>query len=130
VEIGSLAGAGLCFLELGKLDRARAAASEVQERIDRRPEWFQGRELAEALIVRVGVLDGHADLALSRFEAALNAAEAVDVYFAVWLTLNCATALEKIDAELVRLSINRYASTVEKLGYDELTRRYAVLAAR
>jgi GGDEF domain-containing protein/tetratricopeptide (TPR) repeat protein len=130
VEIGSLAGAGLCFLELGKLDRARTAASEVQQRLDRRPEWFQGRELVEALLVRVTALDGNADLALSRFETALSAAESVDVYLAVWLTLNCASTLKQIDDGRVRLSINRYASTVEKLGYDELTRRYAVLAGK
>src|SRR5450759_3032150 len=130
VEIGSLAGAGLCYLELGKLDRARAAATEVQQRLDRRPEWFQGREIAEALIVCVGALDGNADLALSRFENALSAAEGVDVYLAVWLTLTCATTLKQIDAGRVRLSISRYASTVEKLGYNELTRRYAVLAGK
>jgi diguanylate cyclase (GGDEF)-like protein len=130
VEIGSLAGAGLCFLELGKLDRARAAAAEVHERLDRRPEWFQGREIAEALIVRVAALDGNSDLALSRFESALNSAESMDVYPAVWLTLTCAPALKQLDDARVRLSITRYASTVEKLGYDELTRRYAVLAGK
>jgi len=98
--------------------------------LNRRPEWFQNREIAEALVVRVTALDGDAELALSRFETALNSAESVDVYLAVWLTLNCAPALRNIDDARVGLSITRYASTVEKLGYDELTRRYAVLAGK
>src|SRR5207302_10931843 len=96
VEVGSLAGAGLCFLELGKLDRARAAASESLERLARRPDWFQGRELAEALIIRVAALDGDSELAMSRFESALNNAQSSDVYPAVWLTRTCAPALKAI----------------------------------
>jgi len=127
VEIGSLAGAGLCYLELGKLDRAKKAALEVRGRLDRRMEWFQGREIAEALIVRVTALDGDAESAISRFEGALASAESVDLYTAVWLTLNCAPSLRQLDSSRVGLSIRRYESTVEKLGYDELARRYAAL---
>jgi hypothetical protein len=115
---------------MNQLDRARSLATEVRHRLDRRPDWYQTRELAEALIVRVTAIDGSVDEALSRFESALKAAEAVDVYTAVWLTLACADALKTGDAARVKLSIDRYASTVQTLGYDELTRRYTVLAAR
>ena len=128
MEIGALSGAGLCFLGMNQLDRARSVAAEVQLLLDRRPDWYQSRELAEALVIRVAAIDGEVDVALSRFEAALKTAEAVDVYTAVWLTLACADALNRVDAARVRLSIDRYASTVQKLGYDELTRRYTVLA--
>jgi hypothetical protein len=76
----------------------------------------------------VSALDGDGEQALSRFESALRNAESVDVYPAVWLALTCAPTLMKIDDARVRMSIDRYATTVEKLGYDELTRRYAVLA--
>lgn len=128
IEVGSLAGAGLCYLALGDTDRARVNASEVRQRLERRPEWFQGRELGEALIVRMAALDGDPEYALSRFEAALKMAEAVDVYPAVWLTLDCAAALNQIDRNRVKLSIDRYAVTVPTLGYEELTRRYSTLA--
>ena len=100
------------------------------ENVDRRPEWFQNREIAEALIIRIAALDGESEQALSRFENALKSAESVDVYLGVWLTLACADALNQVDAVRVKRSIERYASTVQTLGYDELTRRYTVLAAR
>jgi len=128
IEIGSVAGAGMCYLGLNQLDRARSLAAEVKPRLEQRPDWYQGRELAEALIIRVAALNGHFDEALSRFETALNTAEAVDVYTAVWLTLACAEALSHADPARVRLAVDRYALSVKKLGYDALTRRYGVLA--
>ena len=130
MELAGLSGAGLCFLEMNQVDRARSVSADVRQRLDRRPDWYQTRELAEALVIRVAALDGEVEEALSRFETALNTAEAVDVYTAVWLTLACAEALNQVDAPRVRVSIDRYASTVQRLGYDELTRRYTVMASR
>jgi diguanylate cyclase (GGDEF)-like protein len=128
MELAGLSGAGLCYLGMSMEDRARSLAAEVRSRLDRRTEWYQARELAEALIIRILVLDGAVDEALARFESALVAAEAMDMYAAVWLTLACAKALERVDTDRVKLSIDRYATTVQTLGYDELTKRYAVLA--
>lgn len=128
IEIGSLAGAGMCYLGLNQLDRARSLAAEVKPQLEQRPDWYQGRELAEALIIRVAALNGEFDEALSRFETAVNAAEAADVYTAVWLTLACAEALNHADPARVKVAVDRYASSVKKLGYDELTKRYGVLA--
>ena len=130
MEIGALAGAGMCYLGLSQLDRARSVASEVSQRLEKRPGWYQGRELAEALIVRVMVLDDELDEALTRFESAVNTAESVDVYTAIWLTLACAEALSRFHPKRVRAAVDRYASAVTKLGYDELTKRYGVLAGR
>jgi tetratricopeptide (TPR) repeat protein len=129
MEIGALAGAGMCYLGINQLDRARLLASDVKQRIERRPDWYQGRELAEALIIRVAVLDGEFSEAQTRFEAALNAAETIDVYTAVWLTLACAGALIPGDPVRVKLAIDRYSSAVKTLGYDELTKRYDALAS-
>ncbi len=128
VAISALAGAGLCQLELGRDAQARATSNEVGRLFEGRADWFQGREIAEALLIRVAALDGKDEVALSRFEQALNLSESVDVYAAVWLTLACAPALTAIDPSRVQGSIDRYSGTVKDLGYDELTKRYAAFA--
>lgn len=128
LEIGSWAGAGLCHLEMGDADRAREAAAHVRGRLDRRPEWFQNRETAEALLIRVDAADAKGDVAIDRFEWALHAAEAVDLYPAIWLTLSCGPTLRKLDPERVGIIIERYASLVGRLGFPELTIRFERLA--
>jgi tetratricopeptide (TPR) repeat protein len=128
IEIGAVAGEGLCLLELGRLEPARAALAEVRQRMESRPDWFQGREMAEALAIRVDALDGRAEEALSRFELAISLAEEVDLYNAAWLTTACAEALAKFDRERVTASIGRYSARVKELGYPEMTKRYDALA--
>jgi tetratricopeptide (TPR) repeat protein len=130
LEVGSLAGSGLCFLELGDEARAREAEAEVRHRLERRPEWFQNREIAEALIVRVEVLDGKTDSAFSRFEWALDLAESGDQYAAVWLTLTCGAALLQMDSGRARKAIERYGAKVQELGSLEIARRYDALTSQ
>jgi diguanylate cyclase (GGDEF)-like protein len=127
MEIGSLAGIGLCYLGLGRLDEAREIAAEIKSRLDRRPEWFQGREVAEALTIRTELLGGHPDSAFDRFERTLLAADLGDAYPAVWLTLNCAADLSRVDSMRARIAVERYAPAAEKLGYPEVTRRFNAL---
>jgi hypothetical protein len=110
------------------MDRARSFAEELSRRLQGRADWYQTRELAEALIIRILVIDGAIDEAMTRFETALKSAESMDIYPAVWLTLACADALKSGDTARVKKSIDRYASTVQTLGYDALTKRYNVLA--
>jgi tetratricopeptide (TPR) repeat protein len=127
IEIGATAGAGLCFLELGRLDEARAAVSAVSARMENRPNWFQSREIAEALIIRVDAAEGRSLDALTRFERAVALAESADLYNAAWLTAICADSLMAIDPARVKMSIIRYTERVRDLGYPEMTRRYDVL---
>jgi tetratricopeptide (TPR) repeat protein len=127
VEIGATAGVGLCQLELGRMTGARAALTQVESRLGDRPDWFQGRELAEALAIRVAAVEGRAPDALSRFDRALSLAEATDMYNAAWLTVACADALMSLSPEQVKASIERYRDRVRKLGYPEMTRRYEAL---
>jgi diguanylate cyclase (GGDEF)-like protein len=127
LEIGARAGAGLCFLEMGNHERAADVADEVRLRLDRRPEWFQNREIAEALLIRVAAVKRRPD-AIQRLEVALAMSEVVDLYPAVWLTLACAPALAEIDPERIRLLVERYLSVVPGMGFPELTARYSALA--
>jgi tetratricopeptide (TPR) repeat protein len=127
IEIGAVAGAGYCFLELGRLGAAREAAGEVAARLENRSDWFQGREVAEALAIRIDAIEGRSTDALSRFEHAVTLAETADLYNAAWLTAICAESLLHLDPSRVRQSIRRYTERVRGLGYPEMTRRYEAL---
>ncbi|HXT16908.1 MAG TPA: AAA family ATPase [Gemmatimonadaceae bacterium] len=129
IQLGAIAGSGICALELGRLDTAQMAAREVESLIEDRPNWFQGREIAEALIIRTAAAAGRDRDALSRFDRAVALAEATDVYNAAWLTAICADSLRRIDPARVNLSVDRYSVKVRSLGYPEMTRRYDVLTA-
>jgi hypothetical protein len=125
--LGAIAGGGLCALELGRLEAARIAASEVEEMIEDRPNWFQGREIAEALIIRVAAASGDVPDALSRFDRAVGLADASDIYNAAWLTAICAEALRPFARDRVNMSVIRYYEKVRGLGYPEMTKRYEAL---
>ena len=128
IELGANAGAGLCLLELGRLDDARRALNEVELRMVGRDSWFQGREISEALIIRIAALDGRRADALSRFDRAMQLAESADLYNAAWLMVNCAESLMRIDPTRVEMSIKRFSEQVRNLGYPEMTRRYEALS--
>jgi tetratricopeptide (TPR) repeat protein len=128
IEIGATAGAGLCFLELGKISQAQDALRQVMERMKGRDTWFQSREIAEALAIRIDALENRSEEALGRFDHAIALAESADLYNAAWLTAICAESLMRIDPERVKLSIRRYREKVRGLGYPEMTRRYEALA--
>jgi tetratricopeptide (TPR) repeat protein len=130
IEIGASAGAGLCLLELGRLNAARGALADVQARMETRPDWFQGREMAEALAIRIDAADGRFEKALGELEHAVALAEGADLYNAAWLTVTCAEALFEFDRDRVRACINRYRDRVRQLGYPEMTRRYEALVSR
>ncbi len=130
IEIGAMAGAGLCYLELERMDGVRRAVAEVSERMKSRPDWFQGREIVEALSIRLSALDGRRDEAIDMFKRSVVLAESSDLYIAAWLTAACAESLVEFDRETVRAAIDRYSDRVKKLGYDEMIRRYDVLAKR
>jgi tetratricopeptide (TPR) repeat protein len=130
VELGAIAGAGLCSLELGRVDAARSAARELDARVGSVDHWFQGREIAEALFVRMLVADGRPIEAFARFSTAVSLAESSDVYNAAWLTAACADALFEFDESAIKSSITRYTERVKELGYAEMTKRYEVLSRR
>ncbi|HSQ32714.1 MAG TPA: AAA family ATPase [Gemmatimonadaceae bacterium] len=130
IEIGAIAGAGLCALELGKLDAARVAVSELTSRMGDRTDWFQGRELVEALFVRMDAAEGRNVQALTRFATAVSLAEAADVYSAAWLVAVCSDSLAGADQPTIERFVGEYDARVKKLGYAEMTRRFDMLAHR
>ena len=129
VEAGALGGRGLCLTELGRAPEAADALRAVEARVVERNDWFQGRELIEILGVRVALGEGRVDEAVSRFERAVAVAEGADLYTAAWLTAECATLLRAHAPAVVARTVAFYAERVGALGYHDLTRRYAMLAA-
>ncbi len=130
VEIGAIAGEGLCFIEMGKLESARASLDIVMRRQAERPDWFQGRELCEALAIRLAAHDQQLENALTRFNTAIAMAESVDLWAAAWLTAECADTLFACDAPHIRLTIAHFAAQVGTLGYPAMTTRYANLQSK
>jgi len=130
IEIGATAGSGLCFLALERMEGARRAHAEVSQRIASRPDWFQGRELVEALAIRLDAVSGEAGNAIDRFETAVSLAEAADFYNAAWLTAACADTLMPFAPDRIRQYVTGYAERVKGLGYPEMTRRYESLTLR
>src|SRR6185503_5795797 len=129
VEISAIAGVGLCRAEEGKFGLAREAHAEIEERLQRRPDWFTGREVAEALIARLLLADGRVEDALQHLDTWLPKAEAADIYSAIWLTAVCAPSLIGRAPDRIRPWIERYRSHVDNLGYADISKQLNSLLA-
>ncbi len=87
--------------------------------------WFQGRELVEALEVRLALPDTAA--AFGRFRTAVALAERYDVYAAAWLVAECAAPLAAAGVTEVHETVARYAAEVDGHGFTSLAARYAAV---
>lgn len=123
VEIGSRAGYGLSLLATGKDLPARVASLETAERLRARPDWFQGRELAEALRMRVLALDGRTADARRRLDDALALAESADPYGAAWLVANCAPLLAGDNSAGLDALVTKHLALARAGGYVTLATR-------
>ncbi|MCC7054357.1 MAG: diguanylate cyclase [Gemmatimonadaceae bacterium] len=131
VELGARAGQGLAFLDLGRVSDARGCLQSCAVRVrDRATWWFQGRELLEALAIRVHLQCGDASAARQRFESGLALAEASDTYGAAWLVADVAGPLAAVGVCAAHDQVPRFAALAEGLAYAPLTARYAALLAR
>ena len=113
-----------------KAESAREKFETASERMRARNDWFQGRELVEALGVHVWVHDGLSDRSLARFEEALTMADAADLYVAAWLTAACAEPLYSVARDRVRAVVASYVDRVKGLGYNEINRKLEDILAR
>ena len=129
VEIGAIAAVGLCCVEGKNMSKARKAYEEIQERLSRRSDWFQGREFAEALAVALLVGDDRPAEAIARFEMAVASAEASDLYTAAWLTANCGRTLLPLAPERMRTWIERFRSPIDEFGYTGIAKLFNELVA-
>ncbi|HEY2066029.1 MAG TPA: AAA family ATPase [Gemmatimonadaceae bacterium] len=127
VQEGARAGFALTLLSSGQEAEARAAAERVRAFMDSRPDWFQQRELGEALMLRLLLIDGRVEEARSVFSRALQMADPTDIYAAAWLTAECGRDLLPYAAEVVEDAAHRYGSRPEVLGNPKIRDRFTVL---
>jgi tetratricopeptide (TPR) repeat protein len=130
VEIGAMAGEGICLLDMGKLDAAKVPFAALEHKMGAREGWFQGRELVETLRIRIAAAEGRKQEALHMFDSARSMAEAADLYSAAWLTAACADSLYDFDPDGIRNTMRRYSQEVGALGIIDLTRKYEALEGR
>src|SRR6185295_314215 len=98
----------------------------ITARMDgRRDWWFQGREIVEALRVRIAAARRDYVEAVSLLSENVEALQARDLYAAGWLLGECASALppDKVPFQL----INELAPRIEAHGYAGLSLRFATL---
>jgi tetratricopeptide (TPR) repeat protein len=127
VELGAIAGEGLCLLTLGKMDAVRIHAAEIEQRLAGIGKWFAGREIVDAFRVRSAVTEGRVADAMEIFEVARKEAEALDVYTVAWLTATVADLLLPHFPERMTASLEKYAGQVAALGFTDLLRKYQSL---
>ena len=127
VEHGARAGFGLCGLKTGNPDAAHAALGEVEPFLRNRADWFQGRELAEALVVKLTLLAGRSHEAVERARRALALADTTDIYGAALLTSELADDLRPHAPAMVQEAVDRYSDRPEVLVNPKIKELLAVL---
>ncbi|MFL5579140.1 MAG: tetratricopeptide repeat protein [Gemmatimonadaceae bacterium] len=130
VEAGATAGAGLAALALGDRPDAERFARDVAELVGNRSDpWFQGREVVEALGVRLAVVAGDIARAAGLFDSSLAFVQRHDPrYAAAWFVSECVPALAEAGVTEVWPVVERFRPTVVSLGLAMLTERYAAMA--
>jgi len=108
----------------GRARKSLEAASRLMEGL---VDWFQGRELAEALLLRLLLLDRAHDRAVEAFTRALTLAHPTDIYGAAWLTAEFGDELRPFAGDIVQVAIERYATRPEVLGNPKIRDRLTVL---
>ena len=124
-ELVAQAGAGMALLDQGHLIDADSRFRRVEELFSAGtlPAWFAGRELGDALAVRIAAGAGHAGLAAERFEFALAHAEPNDAFAAAQLVADCAPALATVGVRTVDAIAERLHYAAVASGFDRLAAR-------
>ena len=127
IQAGAYGGLGLCRFELGDFAAAREALSKGDALSVRLGEWFQGRELIEALKMHLMLSDGDVAGAVELFTESLELSHARDISGAAWLVAEFGIALRPHARELMNAAVARYENDPEVLGNPNIKKRYDVL---
>jgi tetratricopeptide (TPR) repeat protein len=126
IQLGALAGIALSHLALGETEKARRLHDQLQPQLASLPEWFQGRELVEALAIRLAIL-AERDEAAQIFTRAVALADTRDVYGAALLTAEFAPLLRKFSPEVVDQAVRRYSTRPEVIQNPRIRHQFGVL---
>ena len=126
VHIGALAGVGLAELDLHASQGAELQLEKARALIGERAEWwFQGRELWEALAIRLAAASVGPREPLPMLLDALARAEVHDQYAAVWLGAQCAEFL-RLPNPQATATRDRLRAQARALGYAPLVTMLSV----
>jgi len=119
------AGAGLTLLDGGDGDAANDRLRRAEELLAATagPAWLPGRELVDALAVRLATSAGHSGLAAERFAEALSLAEPNDSFAAALLTAECAPGLSGAGVRMLSATMDRMRWAALASGFDHLAAR-------
>jgi len=127
VELGARAGQALAALAVGSRSVAEDAMRWIRTNVEPRPEWwFQGRDLVDALRIRLAAERGDDAHALRLLHEAVAIAGRHDPYVAAYLVAECAPSLRRSTDALLVL-IDQISPEVEALGFAGVFERLSVL---
>jgi diguanylate cyclase (GGDEF)-like protein len=127
IELGAKAGQALAALAVGARSVAEDAMRWIRTNVEPRPDWwFQGRDMVDALRVRLAADRGDDAHALRLLHEAVDIAGQHDMYVAAYLVAECAPSLLRCGDGLLEL-IERITPDVEALGFAGVAERLASL---
>jgi diguanylate cyclase (GGDEF)-like protein/putative nucleotidyltransferase with HDIG domain len=126
-ELGARAGQALAALAVGARSVAEDAMRWIRTNVEPRPEWwFQGRDLVDALRIRLAAERGEDAHAIRLLHDAVAIAGRYDPYVAAFLVAECAPSLRRSTDALITL-IDQISPDVEALGFAVVAERLSVL---
>jgi tetratricopeptide (TPR) repeat protein len=126
VQAGAMAGLALSRVALGDVEEAAAWQERIRPLVAAQPEWFQGRELVEALSIHLALRNGD-DGALDLFWNALARAEERDAYGASWLVAEFGPVFRDRVPDAIDATVRRCARSREMLENPFIRERFGVL---
>jgi hypothetical protein len=116
----------LCRLALGDFEGAVRLHDKLVPFMATQLEWFQGRELVEALPIHLALRDDR-DRAYSLFRDALALAEARETFGAIWLIAEFSALLRADAPDEIEQAVIRSMSRPEVIDNPFLRERFGVL---
>ncbi len=127
VELGARAGQALAALAVGARSVAEDAMRWIRANVEPRPDWwFQGRDLVDALRIRLAAERGDYAHAMRLLHEAVAIASRHDPYVAAYLVAECAPSLHCATDALLEL-IDQISPEVEALGFVGVAARLSAL---
>ncbi len=126
IHLGATGGMGLCHIALGEFEEAIRIHETLEESRRTMPDWFQGRELVEALSIRLAILAGRDDAIRMLADAALRA-DTQDPYAAALLIAEFGASLRESDANVADALVQRYWARLEVSENPRLRQQFGVL---
>ena len=121
LELAANAGAALCNggpdSEATQARWARTSELVADARSD---WWFNGRELVDALAVRMALAGGHPSVAHDLFLRAMHRLDGLDAFASAWLVAECSPELERAGLRSVERTRLEATDRARRLGFTPL----------